>query len=181
MKHLKLPLLALIILCLTTACGWQLRGSSKVSQVLEQVYLSSADEHSAFTTQVRQTLLTNKVVLVDSASAAPLTLHLLDEQIDRRTAAVGTDALTSAYELFINVTYEVRDHLGQQLAPVSTASIARTYNYNADDAASSAREESLVLREMRRDLAGQLIRQVSAVYRDHLQAAEPATDAPAAP
>lgn len=164
---MKQLILCLLISCLTAACGWQLRGSATASQGLERIYLSSTDEHGPLTTDVRQQLITQKVIITETASEAPVNLRILDENMDRRTAAVGADALTSAYELFMTVGYEVRDNGGELLTPrAATASITRTYNYNPNDAASSAREEALVLREMRRDLAQQLIRRVSALYND---------------
>lgn len=161
--------LCLFLALLTTACGWQLRGSSSIPQALERIYLTSSDEHSALTTDVRQVLLTNKVVITESSSDAPLSLRVLEENIDRRTAAVGADALTSAFELYMTVGYEVRDKQGELLAQPATASITRIYNYNPNDAASSAREETLLVREMRQDLAGQLIRRVNALYSDSLK------------
>jgi len=180
---MKRILLGLLITCLTTACGWQLRGSSSMPHSLERLYLVATDAHGELATQLRQQLLTHKVVLTEKASDAPLSLYVLEEQIDRRTAAVGADALTSAYELFMTATYEVRDNAGQLIAPRATASITRTYNYNANDATSSSREESLLLKEMRRDLAQQLVRRVNALNSDRAKrsSATESVDAKTAP
>jgi LPS-assembly lipoprotein len=164
----------LLMISLLGGCGWQLRGSSATTtSKLDSVYISSEDNHGPFVTQLLQSLRSDKIAVVDSSDKAALSLYLLDERHDRRTAAVGSDALTSAYELTIVVEYEIRTPAGQSVdAPTTnsptinlpnTTSVTRTFNYSAGSATSGAREESLVLGEMRRELARALIRRLNAI------------------
>jgi LPS-assembly lipoprotein len=167
--RMKKFIAGLLMISLLGGCGWQLRGSSATTtSKLDSVYISSEDNHGPFVTQLLQSLRSDKIAVVDSSDKAALSLYLLDERHDRRTAAVGSDALTSAYELTIMVEYEIRTPAGQVIrSPTinlpNTASVTRTFNYSAGSATSGAREEALVLGEMRRELARALIRRLNAI------------------
>ena len=52
----------------------------------------------------------------------------------------------------------------RSLTPRDTkAGLTRTYNYNVNNANGAAQEEALIMREMRRDLAQQLLRRLKAL------------------
>lgn len=175
---MKYLLTGLLTLCLLSACGWQLRGTQSGTSVIDTIYLQGRDTHGFLLTDLRQQLTTERTQVVDEISDATVSLTIVDERQDRRTAAVGADALTSAYEMTLTVDYLVADQQGQTLAPESSASIIRTYNYNANDATASAREEALLLREMRRDLAAQIIRRINALYSAQLKTQQASKEEP---
>jgi LPS-assembly lipoprotein len=86
---------------------------------------------------------------------------------------VGGDALVSAYELTLEADYEIRNQSGMLIVPVATSSVARSYDYSPGDASSASQQEALLRREMRRDLAQQILRRLYAVT-----GSEPATEQP---
>lgn len=153
-----------ILLLTLSACGWHLRGSAGGDDKLAMttpmdLVIATKDNHSPLVNALRQALPTYKI----SEIAAPsngFTLNLDRELLDKRTAGVGGDALTSAYELILRVDYQV-SRAGGVITPLDTsARISRTYNYNVNNANSAAQEEALVLREMRRELAQTILRRV---------------------
>lgn len=161
MKKIITTLIATTLLVsLVSACGWQLRGTTNLPDDLTSLYVSAEDAHGALITEVKQQLKAQKVTVATTASAAPYTLAILEEENDRRTAGVGSDALTSAYEITLKAEYEIRAANGAVLAPATTATTTRTYNYSASNASSAAQEEAILLREMRRDIAQQMLRRL---------------------
>lgn len=160
---MKAIITCLLLACLTTACGWQLRGSLATHENLHSVYLTAKDAHGAFYNELQEALITNKIALSENASSASLSLFIRDEIPLRRSAAVGSDALTSAYELILTVHYDVHNASNTPMSSLSSASVSRTFNYSANDASSGAREEALLLGEMRRELAQLLVRRLSAL------------------
>jgi LPS-assembly lipoprotein len=97
--------------------------------------------------------------------------------MDKRTAGVGADALTSAYEMILSVNYSL-SHEGVLLTPTNAkASVVRTYNYNVNNANGATQEEALIIREMRRELAQQLLRRLKSLSQHY----KVATDAKTAP
>ncbi len=151
-----------LFICLTmSACGWHLRGSvtgSKASSTPIELNISTKDNYSPLLNSIRQSLRVNRITEANGSAAYTLTVET--EVMDKRTAGVGADALTSAYELILSVEYTIQHKAETLTAPKTKASISRTYNYNVNNAATAAQEEELILREMRRELAQQILRRV---------------------
>lgn len=154
-----------------SACGWHLRGSeasSDSSSTPIELSISTLDNHSPLLNSLRQSLRRHRITEI--ASGAPYTLTLGVETMDKRTAGVGSDALTSAYELLLSVEYSIARDAKLLTAPKTKATISRTYNYNINNAATAAQEEALILSEMRRELAQQILRRVKNLNNKHLPA-----------
>jgi len=156
-----------LIISLTSACGWHLRGSISLPDSLTSLYVSAADAHGALITEIKQRLRANKVALAETAADAPYSLVIVEERNERRTAGVGSDALTSAYEVTLAADYEVRARSGERLAPVTTAITSRTYNFSPGNASSAEQEEAILLSEMRREIAQQMLRRLQSAVAAH--------------
>jgi LPS-assembly lipoprotein len=178
MKHL---IAYLLLVSLTTACGWQLRGSLATHENLKSVYIEAEDTHGALYNELQEVLKSNKIALGESASSASISLFIRDEIHDRRTAAVGSDALTSAYELMLSVHYHVANANGAPMSSLGSAMVTRTFNYNASGASSGAREEALLMSEMRREMAQLLVRRLNALSVNLPPAKQAETHGQAAP
>jgi LPS-assembly lipoprotein len=162
---------------LTSACGWHLRGAVDMPQDLSQLHISAVETRGTSTdksittfsttelmTELRQQLKANRISVIDDSKAANYELIILEESMDKRTAGVGTDALSSAYEITLKAEYEIRTKNNARLVP-ATASSVRSFNYNTASLSSSAQEEMLLIKEMRRDLVQQMLRRLNAVVR----------------
>lgn len=160
---MKKIIVGLLIACVTSACGWQLRGSIATHKNLQSVHLSFEDTHGPLEAEIKQILKANKIAVAEKSSEASLSLIVESEDYDRRTAAVGADALTSAYELIYTVHYDVRTAAGAPVTSLGTAMVTRTFDYSASGASSGAREEALLTGEMRREMAQLLIRRLNAL------------------
>lgn len=161
---MKKIIAGLLILSLS-ACGWHLRGSASGSDKLAMtqpldLIIKSSDDHSQLVNTLRQALPSYKITEVDAGSSTTLELNIGREELDKRTAGVGSDALTSAYEIILRVPFDLTGRNGPLTPKDTSASITRTYNYNVNNANSAAQEEELVLREMRRELAQTILRRV---------------------
>lgn len=161
---MKKIIVSLLVLTLS-ACGWHLRGSAAGGDKLAMtspldLVIVTKDDHSPLITTLRQSLRSYKINELDVATTNALTLNVSREVLDKRTAGVGSDALTSAYEIILRVDYSISNANGV-ITPLDTsARTSRTYNYNVNNANSAAQEEELVMREMRRELANNILRRV---------------------
>jgi len=165
-------IIACLLLSLTlSACGWHLRGSTtdntSASAPIE-LNISTADNFSPLLNSLRQSLRNYRIT--EAQGSAPYTLTVGTETMDKRTAGVGADALTSAYEVILSVDYSIQHNNTVLTAPKTRASISRTYNYNINNAATAAQEEALIVNEMRRELAQQLLRRVKNLSGKNQQA-----------
>lgn len=159
MKNILIFFSALI---LTTACSWHLRGSVATPKDLGNLYVSAIDSKGALISELRQQLKANRVALTDNAAAADYSLNIVDESKDKRTAGVGGDALSSAYEITLKANYEII--LKNNSHPIKAVAISvRSFNYNTASINSATQEESMLEQEMRRDVAQQMLRRLNAV------------------
>jgi LPS-assembly lipoprotein len=165
---MKTLFVALLVALITSACGWHLRGSVAGQDKLSltkpiSLLISTKDDHSPLINSLRQALPSYNITEVSELKSADYHLDIGLESLDKRTAGVGSDALTSAYEIILEVSYSItRD--GKRLTAFDTkAGLTRTYNYNVNNANGAAQEEALIMREMRRELAQQLLRRLKAL------------------
>jgi LPS-assembly lipoprotein len=168
---MKTMVFIMLIALITSACGWHLRGAVAGEDALAlsapiSLSINTKDDHSPLINSLRQTLSSHKITEVTGPSS-DYQLQIGSEQLDKRTAGVGSDALTSAYEIILKVDYQILQG-ASSLTPINTsASLARTYNYNVKNANGATQEEALILREMRRELAQQLLRRLKVLSQKH--------------
>lgn len=112
-------------------------------------------------TDLRQLLKTNRIALVENAADSNCELAILEETKDRHTAGVGGNELSSSYEITLKAKYEIRIKNTNQVTR-GTAISVRNFNYNTSAINSATQEELLLDQEMRRDLAQQMLRRLSA-------------------
>jgi LPS-assembly lipoprotein len=162
---MKKIIAGLLITFIVTACGWHLRGtearngSSAYNSPLNLV-ITSTDNHGPLINSLRQLLHTYNITEVKSSAAGAYKLELKDVILDKRAAAVGSDALVNVYELILHVDYQISSPDKLLTAPNTRGSVARTYDFEVNQANYSEQEEALIMREMYRDLAQQLLRRL---------------------
>lgn len=152
--------LVLGLAILLSACGFQLRGTVALSNTVETLYLTSDDSYGPLMTELRSRLLANDVELTSGPIGAQYALLITEERQERRVAALGADALASAFELTLNARFDVLDNTGQPIARNLSSGVSRSYNATGS---SGAQEEELILGEMRTELSQQILRQLQAV------------------
>ena len=172
---MRILLIGLMLFCLG-ACGWHLRGQLTAPPAIEQLHIVSAARHTALLEQIRLQLQSQDIQATTEQLPGVYSLSLGNEQIRRRTVGVGSDALAAAYEVTMSVEYQLFGDNGAMLSDLLTTSVTRSYNYIDNDPSAASQEEELLAREMRIDLAQQLLRRVYTLIDEHQ-----AQDGPAAP
>lgn len=145
-----------------SACNWHLRGSTDNAQRLSQLYISAIDNRGALMTELRQILNASHATLTEDSATANYSLRILEEKKEKRSAGVGGDSLSSAYEITMKAPYEIQLKSSNQIIK-GTAISVRSFNYNTAAINSAAQEEAVLDTEMRRDLAQQMLRRLNAV------------------
>lgn len=148
-----------------TACGWHLRGSETANGASAytnplNLVITSTDNHGPLINSLRQALHTYNITEVDSGTTAAYRLDLKELKLDKRAAGVGSDALVNVYELILYVDYQISSPEKILTSPNTRGSISRTYNFEVNQANFSEQEEALIMREMHRDLAQQILRRL---------------------
>ena len=154
---------AITVLLSLTACGFQLRGSGGNAFSVERIHVTAADPNGDMARTLKDALKQAGATLVDEAGAQ-YSVNLLGERRTRRAAATSADVRVSEYELQIEVQFELSSG-GKTVIPSTSVSAQRIYRFDSSSLVGSNEEEKLLNDEMRRDIAGQIIRRIDATAR----------------
>jgi len=155
-----------LVVTLLSACGWQLRGSLALDNRIDRLLVQTEDRYSLMDQALRQRLEDSGVALAENQASASHILEVTRENRQTRIAGVGADALASAFEITLSTTFDLTLADGTPLGRNLTSSITRSFNASASSAGSGSREEELILEEMRRELAQQMLRRMQALVKN---------------
>ena len=151
MKHFVLSLLVII----TSACGWQLRGIVVLPPSVQVMTLES-QASQRFTQRLRQQLEFNGVIFPTDASAK-VRLQIEPILIERLILSVNSVGQAAEYEL--NATLKARlIELGEEGADVSWELTGRrTFNNDVNSVIGTQNEEKTQRQELENDLIRKLM------------------------
>jgi LPS-assembly lipoprotein len=150
---MKQLLIALVILT-TTACGWHLRGITKLPSNIKVMTIESQASHR-FTQRLKQQLTFNGVVFPSDASAN-VRLMIAPIIIKRLTLSVNSLGQAAEYEL----NAELKVHLIQLEEGTDTEwniSGRRVFNNDINSVIATRSEEKTQRQELENDLIRQLM------------------------
>jgi len=157
---------AVIIAVLIAGCGFHLRGANTgLDASIERVALSAENAYGAFVQMLQRSLEQSGIEVARQESEAPYAIHVLDERVTRRAVATTSQVRVSEYEVRMEVRFELVDSTGSALIEPANLVAERIYSFDSSSLVGSSEEEELLKEEMRRDLAGQIIRRVNATIR----------------
>lgn len=164
-KTMNKIIASLIVALTLSACGWHLRGSvtddgASVFNAPLNAQIQSTDDHGPLMNVMRQLLHAYNINEVSTLNDKSYLLKLDEVKLEKRAAGVGNDALVNAYELILSVNYQISNSTQVLTNADTRGSISRTYNFDVNQANTSEQEEALILREMHRDLAQQILRRL---------------------
>lgn len=155
--------LPLMLACLLAACGYQLRGVGNNALVLPEAWRSmtlvTGQPNSEFTREVMARFATNGVEWTDRG-AANFALVLGPERFTQRNLALSSEARAAEFELTMSATFTVLDDRGGTAMEETTASVVKQMENDPRNVVGKAEEVRLLQREMRAELALQLMRRI---------------------
>ncbi len=100
--------------------------------------------------------------LAASEAAARHHLQVLKDQIEYRALSVDANGKALEYELKLTVEYQVTAATGEQRIEPQSLQVLRQLIYSGTEELGRRNEAALVQQEMRRNLAGQILRHLQA-------------------
>lgn len=160
MNKLTYPLIILLAISLS-ACGFQLRG--KTEQVIglpDNIFISGVGQFSDLHKEIARQLKASKATVVATSSNADAILAISARVSNRRSMSVDSSNNQSEYELTEGFTFALRAPGGEY---VRTQSIQVSRILLAPDTQtlSGSNEETVLRKEMKRQLVNQMMRRIS--------------------
>ena len=150
--------LILIILLLSLAgCGFHLRGQQELPPQLHRIYLQSYDPYSPLTKQIRQTLHTVGVVIVQQPQAAPVTLQIISEQSGQQVTGQGVSGQLTTYMLSYTMVYQLLDTQGRPLQEAQMITTTHYYSIGANQLLGDTQIQQNFQNTMRNEVIDQLL------------------------
>ncbi|OBT12882.1 hypothetical protein A9264_15765 [Vibrio sp. UCD-FRSSP16_10] len=157
LPHLRLAI-ALLVASLLSGCGFHLRGNYLVPEEVHSMSLSSYDDFSQLTRDVKSELRNNAITLVTPA-ANVTNLHLMSESISDRTLSLYQNSRAAEKEIKLVVKYRVI--VPELYSKTFTTQVSRSYLDNPLTALAKSVEQDMLENEMRKQASRQIIRQLA--------------------
>lgn len=156
------PSIRLIIVAsiavLTTACGFNFRGTYLLPDEVSRLSFTSYDSYSALTRYVRTELHMNGVDMVAPSESIP-NLHLVSGSSEERTLSLYQNSRAAEYELTYTAEFRVTiPNVGSQ---TYSTTVNRSYLDNPLTALAKSEEKEMILDEMEKLAARQILRQMA--------------------
>jgi LPS-assembly lipoprotein len=160
--HRRLLLPVLLAAALVSGCGFQLQGRQQLPPRLATVQVDAVDRHSDFTRELRRSLDASGARLVDGNGAGVAVVRILSDSVTENVLSVDARNIPTDYELIYEVEVEVREG-GEQLMAAEPFLLSRIYSFNETRLLAKEREKDVLRRALARDMAGMVLRRLTAL------------------
>jgi LPS-assembly lipoprotein len=173
--------LAIVVLgLLTAACGFQLRGQSKLP--FETLYVDMPANSQMGIELKRNIIAGTHTRLTDTAAKAQAIFSVISEERGKTILSFDASGQVAELQLRYRLKFRVRDAKGLDYLPQSEIRLARDISYTGTQVLEKESEEALMYRDMQSDMVQQILRRLAAAPAEPTEptASEPAkTDATA--
>ena len=145
------------LLFLLTGCGFHLRGHEPLPPQLRIMYFEPNSPYTALTKELRHSLQSMKITLVDSAKQAPVTLKVISDKFNQAVTSVGASGQTSTYVITYTVTFQLLDSHGNPIIPTQTASSVHSYSIMTNQYLGGLSYQSSLQSQMQREAVYQIL------------------------
>ena len=159
---MRAAITALVLSLALGACGFRLAGSEHLPAVLAKPYLSVKDPYTDFSREFERQLKGSGAILQLGRQDATATIEVTKDLIEQRTLAVSARNIPTDYELRYTVTFAVKGHDNEILAP-QTITLSRDYSFEENDLLAKEHEADILRAQMARDMATMAMRVLSRI------------------
>lgn len=150
-RSTRLSALALAATLSLSACGYALRQSAPLPQVLGAVSIAAVNLDSLLVSDLERELVAAGADLKPMSSAGVSVLKIQSETAERNVISLDARAKVGEYELHYRVTYAVDGGDGKPLLEGTPIDLSRVYSFDEQQALGAAQEEDIIRAELRRD------------------------------
>ena len=154
--------LALAATLLLAGCGFRLQGSSVLPEGLDQVYVTTRDELSAFSVELFRGLERAGARRAASTGEADAVLRITVDRTGRRVLSVSARNTPQEFEIFYQVEYSI-ERAGAEVVPRQRLELTRNISFDESQLLAKDREEEILRDAMARDLAGLVLRRLESL------------------
>jgi len=153
-----LILLGLIIA--VSACGFRLRGSVEVPDVLQQTHITGIAEFSVLNQELKRVLQRAGSEVMSQPGNAKSIISISGEKFRRRVLSVDATGRASEFELYYQYNFKITNTDGEVIVKNQKISLTRDYKFDPDNVLAKDAEESLIRTDMIKFSVRQMMRRI---------------------
>lgn len=154
------PWLALALVLLTSACGFQLRGSYPLP--FDNLYIALPETTELHAQLKRSIAAGSNVRIVNAQKEAQATLIVVSDVPAKNILSLSATGRAREYELVRTFTFRLAGNKGGDWLPQSQIVLRRSISFSDDLVLSKEAEEILLWRDIQNDLVQQILRRLAA-------------------
>jgi|TARA_B110000902_G_scaffold56272_1_gene65617 outer membrane lipopolysaccharide assembly protein LptE/RlpB len=165
MKPVLTKIIIFVCLISIASCGFRLRGSGDsyaLSEQLTNLELTGSNINSDLMYMV-QNNLAGSGIIINGDEAGLYTLTVLDRGITERNTTFGANARATEREVRATAQFTLKSKDGKFVYGPHDLENERVYNYDEGSVNSADRERGLIVTELHRNLADQILRMLQTV------------------
>ena len=149
------------LLCLLSACGFQLRGTggSSLPESWKTMHLSTDNPNGEMSRELLSTFSAHAIVWVDQDDAN-YTLSVGKESFRQRNLSINAQARASEFELTMSTRFSVRNAMGKTVIESSEATVVKQMENDPSNVVGKDEEVRILKTEMRTELVQQILRRI---------------------
>ena len=158
-RTLAFAFLAMVLMSLLHACGFQLRGAVSLSKDMSPVYIEK-NSYFDLAREIKDVLSSNAIKTVDSAKSSKSQLILSRVDKSRRVLSVDGDGRAKEYLLTYRVTFEIKRKLlsdDKFESRHDTISLSRSLLFEPDAVLAVVNEAEAIYKDIEREVAGLIL------------------------
>ncbi len=153
----KRPLIVVLIALTLTNCGFHLRGLYEVPAWLNKVAIVIQNAHRDLGPLLKDQLESYNISVVPDPAQADYLLIIEYDGIQQQMTGVAASTAPRQYLLIYDVQFSLVKAKGETVIPAKHVAVTRQVTINNNRILGSNAEEALIIYEMRRDAAIQII------------------------
>ncbi|BCA95284.1 LPS-assembly lipoprotein LptE [Legionella antarctica] len=150
-----------ISVLLLSACGFHLRGLTDVPEWLDNVSIISRDGNKELVSILKSHLEGYKILVNPEPALAKYWLIINKTTFQQQIVSVGVSTNPRQYQLILTVEFMLQTSKGQILKAPRFVAVSRQLTVNNDRILGSNEEETVLISEMRREAAIQIINRLN--------------------
>jgi LPS-assembly lipoprotein len=160
---MKMRILMIGLLLLTSACGFHLRGSQTAKFNIDNVYIHSSSA-TKLAAEVKSQLTSSGASVAKSAETAKYVLVLKQENFEKSVLSVnaGTGKVEE-YQILYTAKMDVSQSDGKLIAEDDRISTSRDFTFDENAVLGKFSEEELLQEDIIRRAASQVLRRLQAL------------------
>lgn len=151
-----------LLCCFLTACGFHLRNQYDVPPQLNTLYVQSTHPQGNLIMQVKENLRDLNVHITNSASQAPYTLDITNENFSQAGNLMGTAQQVNLLTITYSVTFALKNKKQQTIAGPWVVTSSNSYLQNANQILSDSSITSSLQQQLIRSTVDKILQHLNA-------------------